>query len=81
MEGDVDNIVKLTLDGMARLVYLDDAQIERVVVQKFEPGRVVAFAKPSAPMGIVRGSAASRTKPGTRLSPRPFRSFKLNGRP
>jgi hypothetical protein len=47
MEGDVDNIVKLTLDGMARLVYLDDAQIERVVVQKFEPGRVVAFANPS----------------------------------
>lgn len=47
MEGDVDNIVKLTLDGMSQLIYVDDAQIERVVVQKFEPGRVVSFGNPS----------------------------------
>jgi Holliday junction resolvase RusA-like endonuclease len=33
MEGDVDNIVKYTLDGMSRHVYMDDRQVERVVVQ------------------------------------------------
>jgi Holliday junction resolvase RusA-like endonuclease len=37
MEGDVDNIVKLILDGMKGVAYLDDHAVERVVVQKFEP--------------------------------------------
>jgi crossover junction endodeoxyribonuclease RusA len=48
MQGDVDNIVKNTLDGMTRHVYFDDGQIERVVVQKFEPGSVYTFNDPSA---------------------------------
>lgn len=43
MQGDVDNIVKLTLDALSRFLYFDDSQIERVVVQKFESGRVQAF--------------------------------------
>jgi crossover junction endodeoxyribonuclease RusA len=37
MDGDVDNIVKLILDGMKGFAYLDDDVVERVVVQKFEP--------------------------------------------
>ncbi len=37
MEGDVDNIVKLILDGMEGIAYLDDHAVERVTVQKFEP--------------------------------------------
>jgi hypothetical protein len=47
MVGDIDNIVKLTLDAMSRLVYQDDEQIERVVIQKFEKGRIFAFNDPS----------------------------------
>ena len=47
MQGDVDNIVKLILDGMCRHVFVDDRQVERVVVQKFEPGRILSFAKPT----------------------------------
>lgn len=47
MQGDVDNIVKLILDGMCRHVFVDDRQVERVVVQKFEPGRIFSFAKPT----------------------------------
>ena len=39
MQGDVDNIVKLVLDALNKHIYQDDHQIERVVVQKFEPGR------------------------------------------
>ena len=37
MDGDLDNIVKLILDGMRGLAYLDDRAVERVTVQKFEP--------------------------------------------
>ena len=47
MQGDVDNIVKLVLDAMKQHIYVDDRQVERVVVQKFEPGNVFPFASPS----------------------------------
>lgn len=40
MEGDVDNIVKPVLDALSRHIYKDDRQVERVWVQKFEPGRI-----------------------------------------
>lgn len=43
MEGDVDNIVKLILDAMLDIVYLNDRVIERVIVQKIEPGLIVGF--------------------------------------
>jgi hypothetical protein len=38
MIGDVDNFVKLIVDGMVAIVYPDDRLLERIVVQKFEPG-------------------------------------------
>lgn len=44
MDGNVDNIVKLILDGMLNVVYMDDEVIERVIVQKIEPGMIVEFA-------------------------------------
>ncbi|WP_027534771.1 RusA family crossover junction endodeoxyribonuclease [Bradyrhizobium sp. WSM3983] len=47
MPGDIDNIVKLVLDALCAHIYLDDAQVERVVVQKFEPGNVFSFSNPS----------------------------------
>ena len=47
MQGDIDNIVKLVLDALCKLVYVDDHQVERVVVQKFEPGKVFKFGQPS----------------------------------
>jgi crossover junction endodeoxyribonuclease RusA len=69
-QGDVDNIVKFTLDALGPDIYLDDSQIERVVVQKFEPGNVYPFSNPSA---ILR-DAITGTKPVlyVRLSDRPF---------
>lgn len=51
MQGDVDNIVKLILDGMCRHVFVDDQQVERIVIQKFEPGSIFSFSKP-APLMI-----------------------------
>ena len=47
MQGDVDNIVKLVLDALCAEIYHDDRQVERVVVQKFEPGNVFIFGNPS----------------------------------
>ena len=47
MEGDIDNIVKPILDSLTRFVYVDDVQVERVWVQKFEPGRLFTFKDPS----------------------------------
>lgn len=38
MDGDLDNIVKLIIDGMVTIIYPDDNLIERILVQRFEPG-------------------------------------------
>ena len=37
MEGDIDNIVKLIVDALIGVAYLNDKVVERVIVQKFEP--------------------------------------------
>lgn len=47
MAGDVDNIVKPIMDALIHLAYNDDRSIERVVVQKLEPGAGWAFSAPS----------------------------------
>ena len=47
MNGDVDNIVKPILDGMIGVAYQSDEHIEKVVVQKFEPGVAWLFSAPS----------------------------------
>jgi crossover junction endodeoxyribonuclease RusA len=69
-QGDVDNIVKLVLDALCPNIYLDDSQIERVVVQKFEPGNVFQFSNPSATLL----DAITGPKPVlyVRISDRPF---------
>lgn len=43
MQGDIDNIVKLILDGMLFIAYPNDRLVERLVVQKFEPDVLVEF--------------------------------------
>lgn len=47
MQGDVDNIVKPILDAMIGVAYLDDREVERVLVQKFEPQFERVFTDPS----------------------------------
>lgn len=39
MKADIDNCTKPILDAMSRFVYADDSQVDRIVVQKFEPER------------------------------------------
>jgi hypothetical protein len=59
MRGDLDNIVEPILDALSRHVYNDDRQVERIWVQKFEPGRIFQFARPSE----VLSEALSGKKP------------------
>lgn len=41
MQADIDNCIKPILDALGQLVYVDDKQVERIVVQKFEPKQPV----------------------------------------
>lgn len=50
LEGDIDNRLKPILDAMTRTVYMDDILVERLLVQKFEPGRSFEVLSPSALM-------------------------------
>jgi crossover junction endodeoxyribonuclease RusA len=70
MQGDIDNIVKPILDALGKHIYVDDSQIERVVVQKFEPGNVFPFTAPTTTLE----EALNRPKPllYVRLSDDPF---------
>jgi crossover junction endodeoxyribonuclease RusA len=57
---DIDNIVKPICDSLNRFVYLDDRQVERLVVQKFEPGRLFTFASPSPKLAETIDAAGPR---------------------
>lgn len=47
MDGDIDNIVKPIMDALIAIAYTDDRDVERVVVQKFEPDVAWSFDQPS----------------------------------
>jgi len=70
MAGDIDNIVKPVLDALGKHIYLDDRQVHRVLVQKFEPGNVFGFGAPSPTLQ----DALNRAKPilYIKLSSNPF---------
>jgi len=51
MQGDIDNIVKPILDGMNSVVYPDDKIVERVLVQRFEPGVPWSFSGVTSQLG------------------------------
>ena len=74
MPGDVDNIVKLVLDALNAHIYLDDAQVERVVVQKFEPGNVFSFSNPST--AVVDAITGSKPVLYVRVSNDPFEELR-----
>jgi crossover junction endodeoxyribonuclease RusA len=59
MRGDIENIVKPVLDALSQHIYVDDQQVERVWVQKFEPGGDTVFNDPSS----VLANAILRVRP------------------
>ena len=64
MDGDIDNIVKPILDAMSGPIYIDDRQVERVVVQKCEPQRledgIPAFSEPTVVLASAIQTAGPR---------------------
>ena len=74
MEGDIDNIVKLVLDALVQHIYIDDRQIERIVVQKFEERFPVSFAQPSDILQLAL--AGPRPALYIRLSDNPLEDLK-----
>ncbi|WP_411035413.1 RusA family crossover junction endodeoxyribonuclease [Shinella sp. BYT-45] len=47
LEPDLDNAAKPILDGLCECIYMDDRQIERLVIQRFEPGRPIPLTDDS----------------------------------
>jgi hypothetical protein len=74
IEGDVDNIVKLILDALSAHIYIDDAQVERVLVQKFEPGNVFNFSKPTP--AVVDAISGPKPVVYVRVSNDPFEDLR-----
>jgi Holliday junction resolvase RusA-like endonuclease len=72
MEGDLDNIVKPILDALERHIYIDDHQIHRIVVQKFE-AETVRFASPSPTLRQALNT--SKRVLYVRLSDDPYEDF------
>ena len=58
MNGDVDNIVKPILDALMPRIYVNDSQVERVWVQKFESEKSFRIDNPT-----VKLAAAIDTEP------------------
>ena len=54
----------------SRFIYMDDRQVERIVVQKFEPGSVFTFGRPTAKFAEALGGR--RPLLDVRLSNDPF---------
>jgi hypothetical protein len=57
---DIDNIVKPIFDPLNRFIYIDDRQVEQLVVQKFEPDRLFRFASPSPKLAEAAGAEGPR---------------------
>lgn len=74
MQGDIDNIVKPILDSLTKHIYFDDNQVERVVVQKFEPEVSFAFADPSK--RLAEAIAGDKPKLYIRISTNPFEELR-----
>lgn len=52
MYGDIDNIVKPILDALMPRIYVDDNQVQRVWVEKFESDRTVQFEDPTPKLAL-----------------------------
>ena len=70
MQGDLDNILKPILDALTQHIYFDDHQIDRILVQRFEPDHYFRLDHPSERLA----SALVSEKPNVyiRISDDPF---------
>jgi hypothetical protein len=73
MGGDIDNIVKPIIDGMKSIFFPDDRVLERIVVQKSEPGVDIVFQAltPTLVQAVETDPPVVCIRPGTPESLRP----------
>jgi crossover junction endodeoxyribonuclease RusA len=57
MKGDIDNMAKFILDACCKFIYVNDAQVERLLLQKFELDRIFDFKSPSNVLDAAMNSA------------------------
>ena len=57
MEGDIDNIVKPIMDALRFVAYLDDKDVERITVQRFDASFSWTFVGPSRQLATALGAA------------------------
>lgn len=69
-DADIDNIIKLILDACCKLIYLDDLQVDRLFVQRFEPGQKFEFLIPSEI--LARAASGERPAVYVRISNNPM---------
>ncbi len=74
MQGDIDNIVKPILDAMCDWIYVDDKQVERVVVQRFNEESIYSFSNPSN--ALLRAMSATGPAVYIRVSDDPHEDFR-----
>ena len=70
MQADIDNCARPILDAMGRFMYKDDKQVDRIVVQKFEPERPLQLAEEPTELlatAIAAQDPAVYVKVGTEL--------------
>jgi crossover junction endodeoxyribonuclease RusA len=51
---DLDNVIKPILDALSGCVYIDDRQVEKLIIQRFEYGRLLILRDPSETLAEVR---------------------------
>ncbi len=60
IETDLDNVIKPIRDALSGCIYIDDSQVEELVVQRFEPGRPIVLQDPSETLLEARGMMGPR---------------------
>ena len=74
MQGDIDNIIKPILDALSQHIYLDDQQVERLVIQRFEPDQEIRFGLPT--VMLEQASQGVRPTLYVRISDDPYEDLK-----
>lgn len=74
MAGDIDNILKPILDALTACIYSDDHQVERLLVQRFDPDSVFDFPDPSPT--LTEAIAGAKPKLYIRISTDPFEELR-----
>jgi len=58
--GDLDNLIKPILDSLEGCIYIDDSQVERILIQRFEPCHIDVFEQVTEKLAEAREMGGQR---------------------